>query len=69
MLATGKSKRGTCGSVSCLDTAHHSLVQTALDRVQYVAYARHPNTKWVRRTAYSSTTPDGKAQQKGEQQA
>ena len=69
MLATGKSESGACGSVFCLDTARHSLVQTALDRVQYVAYARPPNTEWVRRTAYSSTTPDGKAQQKGEQQA
>jgi hypothetical protein len=44
MLATGKSERGACGSVSGLATAPHSLVQTALDRVQYVAYARPPNT-------------------------
>jgi hypothetical protein len=67
MIATGKSERGACGSVLWLDTSRHRLVQTALDRVQYVAYARPPDTKWVRRTAYSSTTPDGKPQRKGEQ--
>lgn len=45
------------------------LYRPALDRVQYVAYARPPNTEWVRSTVYSNATLDGKAQQKGEQQA
>ena len=44
MIATGKGESDACGSVPGLDTACLRLVQTALDMVQYVAYARPPNT-------------------------